>query len=283
VAELCSRPSLATLARVLVDIDVRGDGSCWSYAALAPFGMCLHVCDGTGRLLAVAHSRRRVAFHNLDTLHDAHLRGAVAKWQRNNDGAVRNYGDHDLGGRRIARKEHLLPLHDRVSGEQRLQGAFGGDAELPAIADLTGCVFLSILHDAGEGDVVGTRYEPGVFTPGGRRSRAVSSTLSAALEFCLVARLRMVILRYHPLHWHVLLPFDPQQRLVNATPPPALSLTCDDVEAAMLHALVVDMCRDAAGEALITFQAAAALLHVTVADMCRDAAGEALIAFHRPL
>jgi hypothetical protein len=191
-----------------------------------------------------------LAPRNLDTLHDAHLRGAVAKWQRSNDGAARNYGDHDLGCVRIARKEHLLPSHDRASGAQRLQGAFGGDAELPAIADLTGCVFFSVLHDAGDGDEVGTRYEPGVFTVDGRRSRAVSSTLSAALEFCLVARLRMIILRYHPLHWHVLLPTDPQQRLVCAALPPALSLSDDDVNSAMLHALVVDMCRDVAGEAL---------------------------------
>jgi hypothetical protein len=70
-----------------------------------------------------------------------------------------------------------------------------------------------------DGDVLGTRYLPGCQDHRLQRGGWETSTLSAALEHCAVARVPMVVLQHYPRHWQALLPCHPDRRVATRLVP----------------------------------------------------------------
>ena len=217
--DVCATPTIESLLRLLVDTDVCGDGSCWSYAVLAALGQLEHVLDERGRLSgAVGEVVER------DRMRDALLRAAVAQWMTDNDGVRRFCGGAaaaDLEGDPVARVRSALPAY-RSDGWlwPRGAGSYGGDQEFVALADLVGCVIFSFAS-GDSGDVRGTRYEPGMVNAR-QRGRWVASTLSATVEHCVLARSRLLCMRRFGRHWHALLPRDEHMRTCAWRAPPFL-------------------------------------------------------------
>ena len=204
----CAQPSVARLLALLTDADVCGDGSCWSYAALA-----------SGRMAHASASGERLGRPTrAQCVHDRALRHAVVEWCERNDGYFRLCGG---AARDVAKLKDLAqrpPIYgagssglcDYLDGPLLRAGSYGGDMQWVAVSDLLSCDIFTY-DAAGGGDVEGSWYEHGEVAEG-RRGRwcggtgARARTLSAAVAHCITAGSRLLVLQQRPQHWHALLP-----------------------------------------------------------------------------
>ena len=175
---LCEAPAVASLARVLTEMGVQGDGSCWSYALLCHFGWAPHA------------TRRGVPWRGpyritrADQLSDRMMRAALLEWMRANGGAARFHGDE----RSLEQIGSQLPGYSkRADGRSFVLGRAGGDTEFVAAADILGCAILAISSAGDGGDEAGRLFEPGRFLRGGawQRGRWTDVPLSVALRQCV--------------------------------------------------------------------------------------------------
>lgn len=194
----CVRPTEHALDELLVDGDVRGNGSCWTYSVLAAASLVPHCASAGGIPLRDASAAPVTdAEHSSDAL----LRGAIARWIEANGGAARFYGTHTMADGRLVTPDEQLDCmrhgapHLSATGE----GVFGGEVEFVALADLLGCVILT----RREGSERGVCFEPGVHAQG--RGLQRPSTLTAAVEVAIVTRRPLLVVRFYPpMHWHAM-------------------------------------------------------------------------------
>jgi hypothetical protein len=216
---LCASPTVESLNGVLSCVDVCGDGSCWSYALLAPFGLAPHIATADGlpcRADGVTRAPLRVGA--VDQSHDRELRRRLVAWFRAHDprGTRFYFGDSPLA-------EHLhgitsvLPTYS-AAGVRISLGQFGGDSEFCAAADVLNCVIFTF-NSQDHGDCTGQRFERGARTVDGERGGWISSTLSATLEFCATSGAPLLVLRHEPSHWRVMLPVTSNGHAVWREPP----------------------------------------------------------------
>lgn len=178
LSAFCVEPTVANLRHVLVDSDVRGDGSCWNYAVLAHGG---HASASDAR-----NGTHRTPPARAQLVSDRALRQAIARWCLANDGARRLANDDDADGRALAEVTTRAPLYG-ARGLLR-HGGFGGDMQFVALADLLGCDIFTFDH-AARGDATGVWYEHGESARGSRGRwttgfGAVGRTLSAVVAHC---------------------------------------------------------------------------------------------------
>ena len=218
VDRLCAAPTLETLSEVMSCVNVRGDGSCWSYALLAPFGLAPHVATANG-LPCCANDATRAPLRvgTVDRAHDRELRRRLVAWFRTHDPhGARFCGGGDTFGEHLANIEERLPTYSAL-GVCTALGKFGGDSEFCAAADVLQCVIFAFdIHD--HGDCMGKRFERGARTVEGARGGWISSTLSATLEFCAVSDAPLLVLRHEPAHWRVMLPIRGDGRVMWRAP-----------------------------------------------------------------
>jgi len=238
---------LPTLERVLSEVDVRGDGSCWVYAALAWIGRAAHAVDDAGRPSPGAAPppawRDRVA--------DRVLRTTLGAWMRAN-AWVKRFGDRRevvqvVSGRRrtvyleptaeeaeatIRRVESNLPIYAPGGWELVTSGSWGGDVHFVALA----CVLnravatYSAVARRGNSPYAIALAMPGVSRDGAGRTETTS--VEGALRACLKDKVAMsVAVNVHGNHWHALLPCGAGGAVRPVSVPAALAATLDGTQA----------------------------------------------------
>ena len=248
VAALCAAPSLLALERALSEVDVRGDGSCWVYAALAWTGRAAHAVDDAGRpRLGAAPPpawRDRVA--------DRVLRTTLGTWMRAN-AWVKRFGDRKeavqvVNGRRrtvyleptaeeaeaiVRGVEGDLPIYAPGGWELVTSGSWGGDIHFVALA----CVLnravatYSAAARRGNSPYAIALAMPGV-SRGGGAGRAETTSVEGALRACLKDEVAMsMAVNVHGNHWHALLPCSARGAVRPVSVPAALAAAFDGTQA----------------------------------------------------
>jgi ribonuclease HI len=248
VAALCATPSLLALERVLSEVDVRGDGSCWVYAALAWTGRAAHAVDDAGRpRLGAAPPpawRDRVA--------DRVLRTTLGAWMRTN-AWVKRFGDRKEAVQVVNRRrrtvyleptakeaeatvrgvESNLPIYAPGGWELVTSGSWGGDIHFVALA----CVLnravatYSAVARRGSSPYAIALAMPGVSRDGGA-GRTETTSVEGALRACLKDKVAMSLaVNVHGNHWHALLPCSAGGAVRPVSVPSALAAALDGTQA----------------------------------------------------
>ena len=248
VAALCAAPSLPALERVLREADVRGDGSCWVYAALAWIGRAAHAVDDAGRpgLGAAPPPAWR------DRVADRVLRTTLGAWMRAN-AWVKRFGDRKevvqvVNRRRrtvyleptakeaeatVRRVESNLPIYAPGGWELVTSGSWGGDIHFVALACVLNRAVATYSAAARRGN---SPYAIALAMPGvgrgGGAGRTETTSVEGALRACLKGKVAMSIaVNVHGNHWHALLPCNAGGTVRPASVPTALAATLDGTQA----------------------------------------------------
>ena len=158
-----------------------------------------------------------------DRINDARLRCALRAWMQANDGIRRfllqgNDDDEQELARATARLQRLSTKVPIYEGQECVaMGEIGGDTELAALVSVLGCAIATV----GSND---SRLTSMVLPIPNRRGNAACwmvCGLAEAIQLCHDHGLRLVILVYYPMHWHVMLPLDADGRVLFGTPTPS--------------------------------------------------------------
>ena len=214
-----SRPETSTIAaleKLLCEVNVLGDGSCWVYAFLAHFGMVKHIVDDDGKLLMNPRPRTLPEQEEEWSEYRAgvQLRRQIGEWFDKNNGFERLY---DMQ-KRAKEAKRLQSLRDPPPcPPYNSMHAFGGNDEFVAVADLSGCYIFTYMQGDEAKDppkTRGTLFCPGRFERG--RGKAIPQTMAQALQECRkdARGLPLLCLKYYTNHWHTLLPCDAGRRFI---------------------------------------------------------------------
>ena len=203
VEGVCGSPGVDSLRGCMHEADVIGDGSCWLYACMAPWGYVDHVLDERGAPRLGARGSQEAGW-------DWRVRERVVQWLNVHQPEWGGDVTEEIADARLqerARRQRVREGAPVYVGAGRVRmGVFGGQYEFPALARML---------DVGIATIDNETESIGFFTPGGRatqwrriRSAGARSTiqLQDVLRYCAMCEVRLVIVVYYPSHYHVLLP-----------------------------------------------------------------------------
>ena len=202
---LCNAPSLTTLERVLTDVDVSDNGSCWVYAALVTHGLAAHALHFGAPACSDGVATRGMEPSLADRRGDAYLREAVAAWVADNGGVRRFDGVRSEESLAIA-EARLARIRKRIPTRAGAAGEWGGDTEMLAVASLLGCNVFT--YRAARGDVVGALFSP-------LRGEWTTVTTGAMLRVAMMDGIPLIVLsNHHGSHWHARVPCTSDRRVL---------------------------------------------------------------------
>jgi len=248
VAELCAAPSLRTLECVLSEVDVRGDGSCWVYAALAWLGRAAHALDDAGRPRLGAAPPPAWS----DRVADRVLRTMLGAWMRAN-AWVKRFGDRrkvvdkdkrtvyleptaSEAAATVREVEDNLPIYAPGGWELVEAGSWGGDIHFVALACVLNraiATYSAVARQGSSSPYAIVLAMPGVSRDGdGGAGWTKTTSVEGALRACLEGKVAMsMAVNVHGNHWHTLLPCNAAGGVRPVSVPAALAAAFDGAQA----------------------------------------------------
>ena len=235
LAALCASPCPAAVSRLLTEVDVMGDGSCWNYVLALWHGKAPHAVTAMRRprrswLAGTQVSNETMRISMDDRVADCALRRHLGKRMRSTRWAAQHAQVFEAREQQfrvptvaeaehaVHRIEYCVPVGGLPGeGWPRRMGAFGGDSEYAAAADALGLAIVTMVEEQRDGQ--SGRMRLFMAAPDGAPARLGSSggtTVDAAVRRCLQQRWALRFAMHQPTrrHWHAMTPIDSAGRVV---------------------------------------------------------------------